>query len=165
MNSVLHEGLGYTSVKDAVTLRSAPPGVAAAYNTTYDDGCPGPDDNDLRLDFASPLSSRWNQAVMTLLVRRVEDEIAHNGTDLPTRSFDYLLHLVHIRLVPVRQAKSSTRRQVNSDGERESDGEIVARIKDNFDRVNKQSKRYRRIERVRVRCMPRVALTDCVSEI
>jgi hypothetical protein len=93
-------------------------------------GGEGPNPDDLRVDMKGAVSSKWNEAVVDILLgklfqRKVDPEI---WGDMPERSDAYFEDLILAKFVRVRSIWRNAQPHLNEEGELESIDEVERRM-------------------------------------
>ena len=100
----------------------------------------GPNPDDLRIDMKGTISSKWNKAVVDILLEKLlqkKDDPEYWG-DMPKRSNTYFEDLIVIKLTRARSSWKNAQPHLNEEGELENIDEVEKRMittKEERDRV------------------------------
>lgn len=113
----------------------------------YEQGStPGPDHKKLLLDMTGKISSKWNRAVMHILMELVKKKMSEssNKKKLPTRSSAYIEDVIMSYMVRARGAWKRSRPKQKKDGMLETSEEVEKRM---IDENSERAKQVRVLSR------------------
>jgi hypothetical protein len=104
-------------------------------------GGEGPNPDDLRVDMRGTVSSKWNEAVVDILLEKLfQRKVDPESGDMPDRSDTYFEDLILAKFVRVRSIWRNAQPQLNEEGELESIDEVERRMimtKEEHDRAGR----------------------------
>jgi hypothetical protein len=97
----------------------------------FAEGLAKPDKDELRFDMTEGPDSQWNNVVIRILTRRLQEAA---GDRLPSRPREYYLDLVREKFKRARNAWKRAQPKVSLDGQNETPDDVAARVSEHKQR-------------------------------